>query len=71
MTPAETRPSDLILPDVPAVTVWFEATNNLRWNNGVLEQQFVVYGLDRGKIHGGNKEWRPVPAAADTTQERT
>ena len=39
-----------------------EPTANLRWNNGILEQEFVINKYPTGI---NRSEWRPIPTIGD------
>lgn len=42
-----------------------EVTPHLRWNNGVLQQGWVVTHYRDGAPHKRTTEWRDIPDAAD------
>lgn len=42
-----------------------EVTPHLRWNNGVLQQGWVVIHYRQGVPHKRTTEWRDIPDAAD------
>ncbi|MBP0492101.1 hypothetical protein [Roseomonas indoligenes] len=55
---------EVFVPREPT-EIW-EATPNLRWKGGVLEQAFVVrMGWSQQRV-----EWRPIPIAPDDEAER-
>lgn len=46
-----------------ATTYVTEPTMELRWNDGVLEQSFVIRSYENGKPKTIRNEWQPVPEA--------
>lgn len=62
---AESYGSARAMPANPNRVVQFSPTMQLRWNGGVLEQQWV------GDGGVGPYEWRPVPVTESATQDET